>query len=354
VLEAPDGTAELVQLGSVDRLRTIFTTNLNTAYNAARYKQQLALAKLEVGARPYWQYLAALDSRTRPAHRRLHGKVFRYDDPFWDTFYPPNGWNCRCRVRTLTASEVKSRGLEVEDGAQHLETFIQTIGTDKYTGEVLKQEAVRFRGVNAAGQMFLAAPDVGFGYNPGTDWTVWNKLGTPPDQVVGRGKGVAIIEPYQKTYEDYGLPSMKNYPAELLAQAPKVLPSAKSTSEALKQINRIVLLGEEWRRINTPIESVVIRRRNISHILLKPAHHRERFANYIIPTLENPDEVWLTRYEYEREFRRQFIKLFRGETNLLIAVLERQDCGVFLTAIPVMQINYINNRRKGVLLYKSK
>ncbi|MBR6060745.1 MAG: hypothetical protein IKP67_01610, partial [Spirochaetales bacterium] len=37
----------------------------------------------------------------------MHGKVFRCDDPFWDSFYPPNGFNCRCDVIPLTDDEIK-------------------------------------------------------------------------------------------------------------------------------------------------------------------------------------------------------------------------------------------------------
>ncbi|MFB9086086.1 phage minor head protein [Erwinia tracheiphila] len=61
---------------------------------------------------PYWQYLAILDGNTRKSHAAMHGRVFRFDDPIWDTFYPPNDWGCRCRVRTLTAAQVKTYGAD--------------------------------------------------------------------------------------------------------------------------------------------------------------------------------------------------------------------------------------------------
>lgn len=99
-----------VELGSPRRLETIFRTNIQTAYMAGRYKTLIE----DVDNRPYWQYVAVLDKKTRPSHEALHGKIFKYDDPFWDHFFPPNGFNCRCRVRALDEKEIKKKGLKVE------------------------------------------------------------------------------------------------------------------------------------------------------------------------------------------------------------------------------------------------
>ena len=59
----------------------------------------------------YFRYTAVLDSRTREAHRKLHGKTLPKTDKFWDTNYPPNGWGCRCKVQVLTEAECIARGI---------------------------------------------------------------------------------------------------------------------------------------------------------------------------------------------------------------------------------------------------
>ncbi|WP_169753721.1 phage head morphogenesis protein [Campylobacter curvus] len=87
------------------RLKTIYDTNMRTAYAKARYESQMQ----SLGE--YFRYTAVLDGRTRASHRRLHGKTLPKTDPFWDTNYPPNGWNCRCKVQVLTKAECKARGI---------------------------------------------------------------------------------------------------------------------------------------------------------------------------------------------------------------------------------------------------
>lgn len=91
-----------VQLGSPWRLKLIYDVNLQAGFMAGRRARQLE----NVADRPYWMYVAVMDSRTRPHHRALHGRVFRHDDPFCSAFYPPNGYRCRCRMRALSADQV--------------------------------------------------------------------------------------------------------------------------------------------------------------------------------------------------------------------------------------------------------
>ncbi len=50
------------------------------------------------GDRYYLQYRTAADEKVRAEHAILHNTTLPIDDPFWQQFMPPNGWNCRCTV----------------------------------------------------------------------------------------------------------------------------------------------------------------------------------------------------------------------------------------------------------------
>jgi len=113
-----------------------------------------------VDSRPYWQYVAVLDSRTRPAHKALHGMVFRYDDPFWQTHYPPLGFNCRCRVRALSKKDIDEKGLPVSSAEGKI-TWEDAL-VSKKTGEI-KPVAVYKDPLTG----MKIPTDVGFSYNPG-------------------------------------------------------------------------------------------------------------------------------------------------------------------------------------------
>lgn len=108
VVTLPDGTKQKRLTGW--RLETIYRQNISTAYQTGRFKQMLETAD----RRPYWQYMTVSDPRVRESHRPLHAVVYAAVNAFWALFYPPNGFNCRCYVKSLSASQVEKRGLQVD------------------------------------------------------------------------------------------------------------------------------------------------------------------------------------------------------------------------------------------------
>lgn len=124
------------------RLENIFRTNIQSVFSAGRYKRQTSPAVLQ--ERPYWQYSAVRDQRTRPTHRALHGKVYPADHPFWDTWYPPNGYQCRCTVIARSERDIRRLGLTVEERVPNL---VEPPG----------------------GAAIPLVPDPGFANNPGKD-----------------------------------------------------------------------------------------------------------------------------------------------------------------------------------------
>ena len=59
----------------------------------------------EDGDRYNLQYRTAGDDKVRPEHAALNGVTLPPSDPFWEEYYPPNGWNCRCTVVQVRKSK---------------------------------------------------------------------------------------------------------------------------------------------------------------------------------------------------------------------------------------------------------
>lgn len=123
------GETREVQLGSPRRLRTIFETNMRSAYQAGRWER---IQRVKT-AMPYLRYVATMDGRTRPEHRAWHGTVLPVDDPWWDTHYPPCGFRCRCTVTQMNGRTLERRGFEVTETPPR---FPPRTYTNRRTGEV--------------------------------------------------------------------------------------------------------------------------------------------------------------------------------------------------------------------------
>lgn len=287
------------------RLRTIYRTNMQSAYMAGRYQ-----AQTEDDNRPYLQYVAIMDANTRDAHAELNGTVLHKDDPFWDTNYPPNGWGCRCRVRARSERDVERQELKVLD---------------------------RGKAPSVA--------DKGFKSNPGK--AARHDLDSFKNAVF----------PEQRNWQDYDLPDLRNIEDSLKSDA-TLLKSGDTISKAHDIIAEAfgVSANNKTSILQTPIGKVHIQYDLLRHIVEKRTEARERYAEYARRTLENPLEVWLTAFEQDGgkiEYRPQFIGSIKGASrNNLVSVILLKD-GNFMYNLMSSRAKDMNKKRRGdALLYK--
>lgn len=285
------------------RLETIFRTNIQQAYQTGHYARQQELS----ASRPYWQYVAVMDGRTRPAHRAMHGKVLPADAPFWKTSYPPNGFNCRCTVRSLSQSEFDREGGELTRNAGSI-------------------------------------ADPGFDQNPGgtmgkilTD-DQFRQLQSDPD------RWSPLI---QKTFRDYGRPQAREV-TEYGRSATTLWPRG----EAATELYRKNLLGKSLTDVLG--EPLVMNEAFIDHLMLDG---RERYLPFIGEAIQSPYEIWL---QAEKEkitgkvvLRKRYVSFLEdghGQRLLLVAECARAQWTAY-TFVRSGQAKYLDNVRKGVLLY---
>lgn len=129
LLRRPDGSVKsfsefYIDIRSIDDKYNVHY--LEAEYNFAVTSSQMAAswAEAEAGGDRYdLQYRTMGDSKVRNEHRALNGVTLPPDDPFWKSYYPPNGWNCRCTVRQVRRdkfprtdpAEAMQRGDEATD-----------------------------------------------------------------------------------------------------------------------------------------------------------------------------------------------------------------------------------------------
>jgi hypothetical protein len=109
--------------GRAWRTRTIYGTNLRTAYQAGRHAQHLEGA----AERPYLQYHHADGVESpRPLHLQWDGLILRIDDPWVATHYTPNGWGCRCYWTSLAPRDLARMGKSGPDRTPDDGTYVHT------------------------------------------------------------------------------------------------------------------------------------------------------------------------------------------------------------------------------------
>ncbi len=317
------------------RLKLIYTQNTQSAYMAGRYKQQMGNAKNQ----PFWRYVTKDDPRTRREHKRLHGKVFRHDDPFWESHYPPNGWGCRCRIDAYDAEELAHYHPEARPESSHGRMVKKDVTIKNSTTGKKEQRSVTGYKDDGGSTIYT---DVGFSYNGGKTWLkdLHANMPSPPQSNA-------------TNWKDLGLSDLRHVPSEAKAPTPKKLSAGKDAEDAEKILaNALGFTGDERLiTVSTPMGTRTVWRENLMHMVEKRADERERYANYVLATLKNPFEIWLKKHE-DGLLRENYVGLFQEGDKAMLAVVRINRDGSLLWNIMQRDERGMNRLREGWLVWK--
>ena len=144
--------------------------NYNQNYLEAEYEFAVASSQSAANWSNYGsserynlQYRTAQDERVRASHQALADTTLPKEDPFWSSFYPPNGWRCRC-----TAVEVLKSKYDVSNSEKAIKA-----------GETATTE----EGKDGKNRLEI------FRFNPGQKQVVF-----PPTHPYGKVKGAKQIK----------------------------------------------------------------------------------------------------------------------------------------------------------------
>jgi hypothetical protein len=293
-------------------------------------------------------YDAVNDTRTRPAHRAMDSIIKPVGDPFWKAHYPPNGYRCRCSVISLTESQAKKRGGVTAD-----DDVPDNAKPDKgweYNGGEARGEGIK----RALAQKLERCKKLGFGVDSGSCnknsasllADIAAKLATID---VMKNKNAEAVKG-QETWQSMKLKDLRVLKKDYDTPSPIIDHSAADKEQAVDMIrNAIGIKDGKSVSVTTPIGTVIIIDDLIPHIVEKREDARERYANFIIPTLTNPLEIWKVEYD-DGSFRYRFVKLFDSKYEIMIIANVRYD-GVILWNIMQRETKNMNKLRVGELIH---
>lgn len=128
---------EVIRLGETYHkawLKAEYNTVIASAQTAAAWSDYVR----DKDIYPFLVYKTQDDTRVRLAHRSLHNVAKPIDDEFWDQYYPPNGWQCRCYVlQSRTDDGYTTEPSSLPDDKSHPPAFRSNPGK---TGKIWTKE----------------------------------------------------------------------------------------------------------------------------------------------------------------------------------------------------------------------
>lgn len=286
--------------------RTEYDTAYLSAQSASRYQQLIRKDKVY----PYWQYRAIHDKHTRPEHMMLDGVVLPAGDKLWDDIYPPNGWNCRCRVKPLLKNEFNG---SFDEMRERVYKFKQS---DEWT-----------RSLDGGWGINRAKEGLVFGQNQ----FYLNMLSKGNQRILNN-----------LNHADYGLPTIE----ECIQKATREMPIYEGTPEDWFEKNQI-LTDYAGRKIIISRQSFTKHTTGEKYL----GQNRPDMLNAISEILKKPDEVWIKDHS-QNSHDVNFIKYYKGKAMNVICIIEDLTYSIS-TWFEIMVNNNTRHRyRRGLLIKK--
>jgi SPP1 gp7 family putative phage head morphogenesis protein len=322
---------------SSHHIDTIYRTNMQTTFQAGRYTQ---LTKPHIlKARPYWKYVAVSDGNTRPAHKAMNGKIFHHENAIWLVWYPPNGFNCRCLVVSVSKREIERDSLTVSE-SDLSGTAFETL--DKETGRI---------------ETFVLSPDTGWS----ADGRSLERMLKPQENKDGDHLPWSEKK-NQSGPTELGRPLQADIPDThwvVASKSPSIDDLDVSESDALSIIENNYRKTMGIAPLETQCvvrakdgEAITVTMQALAQTMVKRQDARERYIPFLRDTLEEPYEILLTEYETasgKTKYRKKYIGLYQDEKQEGVVVsAEVGKDGAILWNIMETLSQTIDKCRQGV------
>lgn len=256
------------------------------------------------------------------------------DNPFWQTHFPKNGWGCKCHVRSVSRVEYQK---------------LKDQGDVITKAPKIKMREVINKRIGEIERVPIGI-DPGWDYNVGKNRSNWDKYGHLPDcngtALNGFKKGACAKRlPNQPNWKTLGLASAALMPNSLKLKTPALLKKPTDLKQAL-------LGDKDIHIITTPVDDLIIDSAIVNYLMSHDNDkHRYKYGSLIVPTLEQPNEIWLPRYS-DGSVRPNYITYFK-DANMVVIVKIAKDGQLVWNAIPT-NARYANNSRVGILQHIKK
>lgn len=313
------------------RTRTVYLTNMRTAYAAGRYAEMTEPDVLAL--RPFWRYRHSGAKDFRPQHRDWDGLVLPHDDTFWQTHFPPNGWGCGCYVQSVGE---RARAAAVEEGKGKAPSHGARPYRDPRTNEVHE---------------LPAGIDPGWDYSVGRSWldgVVPREMAAEVPRAPGAAAvpnlpplpparpGVADLLPKGLPDEDYVNAFLRPFGAEI--GRPAIFRDAAGTR---------LVISDDFFRAGSKAGFSKVRKRG-----------RETTVALLAEALLDPDEIWVQWLlgpdgspQIYRSYLRRIAVAAGGRA--LFALMQFGARGWHgTTAFPADRDTYLDAQRFGWLAYR--